>query len=343
MITIAVDAMGGDNGIDTTVPACLKSLEQIPELCLLLVGNTQAIGAKLASLAPKYDVNRLQLVEAASVVAMDEAPSVALRQKRDSSMRIAINQVHDGYAKACVSAGNTGALMAISRFVLKMLPGVDRPAILFPLPSMRGPVHMLDLGANVDCQAEHLFQFAVMGSILVQALGHTARPTVGLLNIGSEAMKGTDAVKQASQMLSSTTDLNYIGYIEGDDIYSGKADVVVCDGFVGNVALKASEGVAKMLIAFAKEEFNKNIFTKIVAALSYPILKKLYKRFDPNNYNGGSLLGLQAVVVKSHGGANVDAFVTAIRTAVTEVKVNVPEKIKQIVAEKLGEDSFDLR
>jgi glycerol-3-phosphate acyltransferase PlsX len=336
-ICIAVDAMGGDHGVSVTVPAVTRALQHIPNLSILLVGDIGAI-EKQMQLSNLVASDRLSLIPASQMVASDDLPSVALRAKKDSSMRVAINQISQGSAMACVSSGNTGALMAIARFVLKTLPGVDRPAILFPLPSVNGPVYMLDLGANVDCSAAHLFQFAVMGSVLIQAVtGSDALPRVGLLNIGSEAIKGTDAVKQAAQLLSEAEDINYTGFIEGDDIYKSVVDLVVCDGFVGNVALKASEGVAKMILKFAKEEFNKNIFYKLLGALCYPVLKNLYKRFDPNNYNGASLLGLQGVVVKSHGGANESAFFEAITRAVTEVHMNVPEKIKQVVAKQLGE------
>jgi glycerol-3-phosphate acyltransferase PlsX len=335
-ICIAVDAMGGDHGVRVTVPAVAKALQHMPELSVILVGDIQAIEKQMreSGISPS---NRLSLVSASQMVTSDDVPSIALRAKRDSSMRVAINQISQGKAMACVSAGNTGALMAISRFVLKTLPGVDRPAILFPLPASEGVVYMLDLGANVDCTATHLFQFAVMGSVLIQAITSKPRPTIGLLNIGSEAIKGTDAVKQAAQLLESSKSLNYTGFIEGNDIYKNVVDLVVCDGFVGNVALKASEGVAKMILKFAKEEFTRNFAVKVLGALCYPVLKRLHKRFDPNNYNGASLLGLQGVVVKSHGSANIDSFFAAINRAATEVTMNVPDKIRAVVAEQLGE------
>lgn len=256
-------------------------------------------------------------------------------------MRVALNMVHEGAVQACVSAGNTGALMATARFVLKMLPGVDRPAILFPVPSQHGEVYMLDLGANVECTAEHLFQFAVMGSVLASAIaidqGDNYKPKVGLLNVGSEDIKGTAAIKQAAVMLQNTPDINYIGYVEGDDIYLSDVDVVVCDGFVGNVALKASEGLARMIFNSVSQEFNRNLFTKFLGFVCLPVLNRLRSKFDTDSYNGGSLLGLKGVVLKSHGGANVEAFVSAINKAVKEVETNVPEKIRASVASKLGD------
>jgi glycerol-3-phosphate acyltransferase PlsX len=267
---------------------------------------------------------------------MDESPSFALRGKKHSSMRIALDLVKSGDAGGCVSAGNTGALMAISRFVLKMLPGVDRPAILSPIPSISGRVHVLDLGANVDCQAEHLFQFAVMGSILVAESENTPNPRIGLLNVGKEAIKGTEQVKKAALLLENS-DLNYIGFVEGDDIYTGMADVIVCDGFIGNVALKTSEGLAKMILKSTREEFSKNWYTKLSALLARGVLYSLRNRFDPNRYNGGSLLGLKGVVIKSHGNAIRASFATAISCAVLEVEKNIPEKIKNSVSLKLGE------
>lgn len=336
-ICIAIDAMGGDLGPAVTVPAALKALTEFPDLHLILVGNQVALVRALEATKTTWDKSRLQIHHATQVVEMDEQPALALRGKRDSSMRVALNLVKDGTAKACVSAGNTGALMATARYVLKMLPAIDRPAILFPIPSILGEVYMLDLGANVDCTAEHLFQFAVMGSILASSLHEDLSPRVGLLNIGSEAIKGNETVKQAAQLLQNREDINYIGYVEGDDIYKGIANVVVCDGFVGNVALKASEGVAKLIMNIAKEEFTRTWFTKLIALMCKPVLKRMIKRTDLNNYNGASLLGLQGVVIKSHGGAGVAAFTTAIRKAIKEAEMNVPEKIHSAVAAKLAE------
>ncbi len=329
--------MGGDCGLSVTVPAALRALNEFPELNLILVGAQSELISALNKIQPDWNKTRLSVHNATQVVTMDELPSSALRGKKDSSMRIALNLVHDHTAQACVSAGNTGALMATARFVLKMLPGIDRPAILFPIPSQQGVVHVLDLGANVECQAEHLFQFAVMGSVLVSATTNKSNPRIGLLNVGTEEIKGTVAVKQAAQLILQSKTLNYIGFVEGNDIYKGGVDVIVCDGFVGNVALKASEGVAKMIVSFAREEFSRNIFTKIAAALCKPILANVFTRADPNKYNGGSLLGLQGVVIKSHGGANIEAFTTAIGKAIIEVRMNVPNRIRESVAAKLGD------
>ncbi len=333
-ICIAIDAMGGDFGPKVTVPAALKVLSENQELHLILVGNQTALVRALEAQDIAWDKNRLQIHHSTQIVEMDEAPAAALRGKKDSSMRVALNLVQDGVARACVSAGNTGALMATARYVLKMLPAIDRPAILFPIPTEKGVVYMLDLGANVDCTAEHLFQFAVMGSILVSSLG-TDVPSVGLLNIGTEAIKGNEAVKQAAQLLQQHTDINYIGFVEGDAIYKGVANVVVCDGFVGNVALKTSEGVAKLIMQVAREEFARNWFTKLAALVCKPILKRVFMRMDVNKYNGASLLGLQGVVIKSHGSANIEAYATAIRRAVKEAEMNVPEKIRAAVVAKL--------
>ncbi len=333
--------MGGDKGPSVTVPACLKALGENPALHLILVGDEHAIARTLNANNPNWDKRRVRIHHTTQVVEMDELPTTALRRKRDSSMRVAIDLVRDGEAQACVSAGNTGALMVIARMVLKMIPGIDRPPILFPLPSQKGEVYMLDLGANVECTAEHLFQFAIMGSVLVSATSKKHKPKVALLNIGAEDIKGTEAVKQAAQMLNQTADINYIGYIEADEIYSGKADVVVCDGFAGNVALKASEGVAKFMIKIAKAEFKRNLYAKFIALLCLPILKGLMARFDLNQFNGGNLLGLKGIVLKSHGGASSAAFATAIRKAVTAVEMNVVEKIQQSIASKLGANNLD--
>jgi glycerol-3-phosphate acyltransferase PlsX len=329
--------MGGDLGPKVTVPAALKALAEYPDLHLILVGDQVELTKMLSAKKSKWDKTRLQVHNATQVVAMDEAPASALRGKRDSSMRVALNLVHQGTAQACVSAGNTGALMATARFVLKMLPGVDRPAILFPIPSRLGVVYMLDLGANVDCLPEHLFQFAVMGSVLVASTSDNVNPKVGLLNIGSEAIKGNEVVKQTALLLQDVQDLNYIGFVEGDDIYKGTADVVVCDGFVGNVALKASEGVAKLIVNITREEFTRNWWSKLAALICTPVLKRVFDRTDLNKYNGASLLGLRGVVIKSHGGAKAVAFNTAIKKAIRAAEMNVPEKIRAAVAAKLGE------
>lgn len=334
-ICIALDAMGGDHGPRVVVPAALSMLAAHANLQLILVGDKPLLEQQLA-LYSKAPNSRLMIHSTTQVVAMDESPAMALRHKRDSSMRMAINLVKDGVAEACVSAGNTGALMAIARFVLKMLPGVDRPAIVYSLPSMTGHVHVLDLGANVNCEPQDLFQFAVMGSVLATAVDNNPRPTVGLLNVGSEAIKGSQQVKKAAELLKENQcGIHYVGYVEGDDIYKGTVDVVVCDGFVGNVTLKASEGLAKMILKMAKEEFFKTWYGRFAAFLSAPILKALYKRLDPNQYNGASLLGLKGIVIKSHGGAEQKAFAMAIKVAMLEVEKNLSAKIQKQFAIQL--------
>jgi glycerol-3-phosphate acyltransferase PlsX len=279
---------------------------------------------------------RLTIQHASQVVAMDEAPSSALRGKKDSSMRVAINLVKQGEARACVSAGNTGALMATARFVLKTLEGIDRPALITALPTMNGHSHMLDLGANVDSSAEVLYQFAVMGSVLTSAVDNNPEPTVGLLNVGEEEIKGNEQVKQAHKMLSGNG-LNYVGYVEGDDMYKGSVDGVVADGFVGNVALKTSEGVGKMISYYMKQEFKRNIFTKLAGLVALPVLNAFRRRIDPRAYNGASLVGLRGIVIKSHGSADAFSFSTAIGEAVLEVEKNVPEKIKEHLGTLLEE------
>ncbi len=327
--------MGGDHGPNVVVPAALSVLKEVKDLKLILVGDHERLVEELKNHGADVG-SRLQLKHASQQVEMDELPSVALRGKKDSSMRVAINLVRDGDASACVSAGNTGALMATSRFVLKMLPGVDRPAIISALPTTTGHTHMLDLGANVDSSADELFQFAVMGSVLVQAVDGTQRPTVGLLNIGEEEIKGNERVKEAARMLAES-DINYVGYVEGNDIFKGTVDVVVCDGFVGNVALKTTEGVASMISHFMKENFSRNLFTKMVAVIAMPVLKALKNRIDPRRYNGASFVGLNGIVVKSHGGADAFAFANAIKEAIREVEKSVPEKINQQLENLLTE------
>ncbi len=325
-LTIALDAMGGDHGPPVTVPAALAALAEAPQLRLILVGDEQVLQQELARHGGRAG-ERLHIRHASQQVAMDELPSQALRTKKDSSMRVAIDLVKAGEASACVSAGNTGALMAMARFVLKTLPGVERPAIITTLPTMRGHTHMLDLGANVDSCAEHLFQFAVMGSVLTSAVDNLERPRVGLLNIGEEEIKGNERVKEAARLLSES-DIHYIGFVEGDDIYKGRADVVVCDGFVGNVALKTSEGVARMITAFMKEEFSRTPFTRLAGLLARPALRALRDRIDPRRYNGASFIGLQGIVIKSHGSADRLSFAHAIREAVKEVEQDVPQRIR---------------
>ena len=321
--------MGGDHGCPVTVPAALHFLASVPDVRLLLVGRTDAIEAALAQEQARLrhrgkrvpvPGERLELRHADEVVEMDDPPAVALRTKRNSSMRVAIDLVKKGEADACVSAGNTGALMAISRFVLKMLEGIDRPAIASQMPNQRGDkTTMLDLGANVDCEPEHLLQFAIMGSALVAALDGREQPSVGLLNIGEEAIKGNDTVKLAAELLRASP-LNFYGNVEGNDIYEGTTDVVVCDGFVGNVALKTSEGLARMLGGYIREEYKRHVFTRLIALLSFPVLRRFRKRLDPRRYNGAVLVGLRGVVIKSHGSADAFAFEFALRRAYDAVR-----------------------
>ncbi len=325
-ITLALDVMGGDHGPPVTLPAALTVAKERSDIQFVLVGQEEIIQPFLQQSA--RGVPNLRLHHASQVVAMDESPSVAMRTKKDSSMRVAINLVKDGTAQACVSAGNTGALMATARYVLKTLSGIDRPAIISTLPTMKGHTRMLDLGANVDTEAEQLVQFALMGSVLTEAIDGKREPTVGLLNIGEEEIKGNEQVKQAAALLAASP-LNYVGYVEGDDIYKGTVDVVVADGFVGNVALKTSEGVAKMITQFMREEFNRSLWTRLAGLLARPALKGLKGRIDPRRYNGASLVGLQGIVIKSHGGADSHAFAWALREAAKEVQHAVPQRIKQ--------------
>jgi glycerol-3-phosphate acyltransferase PlsX len=332
-LTIALDAMGGDHGPSVVVPAALDYLKKDTEVELILVGREDAIREQLpgADLPP-----RMHIQHASQEVGMDELPSRALRGKKDSSMRVAINLVNDGVADACVSAGNTGALMATARFVLKTLPHVDRPAIITALPSIDGRSWVLDLGANVDCSADHLFQFAVMGAELVSAVEGVEHPSVGLLNIGQEEIKGSDQIKRAHELLSASQ-LNYIGYVEGDDIFTGNVDIIVTDGFVGNVALKSSEGVAKMIRHFMKAEFTRNLLTKLAALVVLPVLNSLRRRIDPRRYNGAPLVGLRGVVVKSHGGTDKVGFAAAIAIAKKEAQADVANRIALRVEQQLDQ------
>jgi len=326
-ITVAIDAMGGDHGAHVTVPAALAILRRDSDVNIVLVGLVEVIEAELRVHRAAVS-SRLRIHPASEVVTMDDQPALALRSKKDSSMRVAVNLVKSGEANACVSAGNTGALMAISRFVLKMLPGIERPAIASVLPTLNGHTHVLDLGANVDCSAEHLLQFGIMGAMLVAAVEHKERPSVGLLNIGEEDIKGNEVVKRAAELLRASG-LNFYGNVEGNDIYKGTTDVVVCDGFVGNVALKASEGLAKMIGELLKQEFKRNLLTKFAGLMATPVMNAFKKRVDPRRYNGASLLGLRGIVVKSHGGADIFAFEHAIETAVEEVRNGVLRRITE--------------
>ncbi len=333
--TIALDAMGGDHGPAVVVPAAKAALSRRSDLDLILVGRQDQLDPLLRQHGLAEN-ERLRVRHASQQVEMDESPALALRGKKDSSMRVAVNLVKSGEASACVSAGNTGALMATARFVLKTLPGIDRPAICSALPTVTGHTHVLDLGANVDSTAAQLVQFALMGSVLVSAVDNKAHPTVGLLNIGHEDIKGNERVKETSRLLSQT-DLNYVGFVEGDEIYQGTTDIVVCDGFVGNVALKSSEGVAVMVRHFVKEEFTKNILTRVSGVLASHVLKALRRRMDPRRYNGASLLGLRGIVIKSHGGADALAFNNAIMEAIKEVAYDVPSKIREQLDMRLSE------
>ena len=330
-----MDAMGGDFGPLVTVPASLAFLNSHPEAAVVLVGQPVALAAQ-AHFTALQSHPRCQVLAASEVVTMDDSIEVALRRKKDSSMRVAIFQVKEGLAQAAVSAGNTGALMAIARYVLKTLDGIDRPAIATQLPNAAGgATTVLDLGANVDCTENHLFQFAVMGSALVAAIQNKASPTVGLLNIGEEAIKGSEIIKKAGELLRSASksgDLNFYGNVEGNDIFKGGVDIVVCDGFVGNVALKASEGLASMIGGFIKAEFSRNILTKIAAIVAYPVLTAFKKRVDHRRYNGAALLGLRGLVFKSHGSADAFAFERALNRAYDAARNNLLDKVKERIA-----------
>lgn len=324
-VTVALDCMGGDHGLPVTIPAALSFLGRHTDAHVVLVGPEEQVRAALH--AHRREAHpRIRVHHASEVVGMDDPPAVALRTKRDSSMRVAVDLVKGGEADACVSAGNTGALMAISRFVLKMMAGVERPAIASMVPTMRGRSCVLDLGANVDCTAVHLLQFAVMGAALYSVVEKVDRPSVGLLNIGEEDIKGNEVVKQAGELLKASG-LNYYGNVEGYDIYKGTTDVVVCDGFVGNVFLKSSEGLARMLAAYLQEEFRRNLFTKLSAFAARPVINAFRGRVDPRRLNGASLLGLRGIVVKSHGSADPFAFEVAINRAWEEANDAILQRI----------------
>ena len=327
-ITVAVDCMGGDHGPRVTLAACRRFLAAHPQARLLLVGRADALTG--------LNDPRATVVDASEVVEMDDPLEVALRKKKDSSMRVAIEQVRDGKASAVVSAGNTGALMAIARYVLKTMDGIDRPAIAGQMPNFKGGgTTMLDLGANVDCTPEHLLQFAVMGSALVSVLQDKDQPSVGLLNIGEEAIKGNEIIKKSGELLRSASnsgDLNFYGNVEGNDIFKGTVDIVVCDGFVGNVALKASEGLATMISSFLKTEFSRSIFTKIAAIVAYPVLSAFKNRVDHRRYNGAALLGLRGLVFKSHGSADEIAFETALNRAYDAARNQLLDRVRDRIA-----------
>ncbi|MDY0065903.1 MAG: phosphate acyltransferase PlsX [Steroidobacteraceae bacterium] len=330
-IVIAVDAMGGDFGPRVTVPAVLDVLQREHDLRIVLVG----VGAQIRPLLGRAPSDRLAVREATQVVTMDEKPQDALRKKKDSSMRVAIDLVKSGAAHACVSAGNTGALMATGRFVLRTIEGVDRPAIISRIRAKRGHTHMLDLGANSQCSAQHLLQFAVMGSVVASDMHGIERPRIGLLNIGEEESKGDSVVQEAARLLSASS-LNYIGFVEGDDIFSGDVDVVVTDGFTGNVALKTMEGLANMLVETLRSEYTRNPLRYLGALASWPVLRSLRREFDPRTYNGASMVGLNGVVVKSHGGADSVSFANAIRVGLIEARKGVPSQIASLLKAQSG-------
>lgn len=317
--------MGGDFGPHCIVPACVRALAEFPSLHLTLVGQAPLIEEQLARQSG-VDRARLRVHHASEVIGMDERPAQALRGKPEASMRVALELVRQGQAQACVSAGNTGALMALSRYVLKTLPGIDRPAMVSAIPTERGHCHLLDLGANVDCSAEHLYQFAIMGAVAAETLG-IGRPRVALLNVGIEDIKGNQQVKLAASLLQRARGLNFIGYIEGDGLYRGEADVVVCDGFVGNILLKSSEGLAQLIAGRVEALFRQGLFAQAVGALAMPLLRRLKADLAPARYNGASFLGLQGIVVKSHGAAGREGFQSAIRWALREVQENLPQRL----------------
>ncbi|NIX94277.1 phosphate acyltransferase PlsX [Pseudomonas fulva] len=322
---IAIDAMGGDFGPRSIVQASIACLSATPSLHLTLVGQSSLL-EELVSGFSAADRARLQILDAAEVIGMDERPSQALRGKPDSSMRVALELVRDGKAQACVSAGNTGALMALSRAVLKTLPGIDRPAMVAAIPTCTGYCQLLDLGANVDCTAEQLYQFAVMGSVAAQALG-VQRPRVALLNVGTEDIKGNQQVRLAANLLQGARGLNYVGFIEGDGLYKGAADVVVCDGFVGNILLKSSEGLATMVAQRIEQTFRRGLLSRLAGAVAMPLLKRVQADLAPARHNGASFLGLQGIVVKSHGAAGVEGFQSAIQRALIEIQENLPRRL----------------
>ena len=328
MTTLAVDCMGGDHGPRVTLAACRQFLESHSDARLLLVGAPAALAG--------FTHPRATVVAATEVVAMDDAVEVALRKKKDSSMRVAIQLVKDGQAQAAISAGNTGALMALARYLLKTVEGIDRPAIAYPMPNAKGgATTVLDLGANVDCTEHHLLQFAVMGSALVSALGNEENPSVGLLNIGEEVIKGSEVIKKAGELLRSAAnlgDLNFYGNVEGNDIFKGTTDIVVCDGFVGNVLLKTSEGLATMIGGFLKEEFSRNPLTKLAAIVAYPVLSAFKNRVDHRRYNGAALLGLRGLVFKSHGSADEFAFGQALARAYDAARNQLLDRVQARIA-----------
>ena len=336
-IKVSIDASGGDFGFPVTVKAGINALGIYKDLHLHFVGDEKSIQKELNKHSIyKTLLDRISITHASEVINMDDSPSTALRHKKDSSMRVAIDLIENGTVDACVSAGNTGALMAITRFILKTIEGVDRPAIMGSFPTLNGHIHVLDLGANVDSKPETLLQFAIMGSIVVQNTENISNPTIGLLNVGVEEMKGHDKIQDTAELLKDSS-LNYSGFVEGDDIFKGVVDVVVCDGFEGNIALKASEGVANMFSHLIKESFNKNLLTKLVAIFAKPVMNNFKSKVDPGQYNGASLLGLKGVVVKSHGNADVDSYFQAIKEAYLEAHAKITDKISLQLTRELEE------
>ena len=320
--------MSGDLGAEVVVRAANASLQKHADLELVLVGDEAILNDLVTRIVGNEP--RLRVRHASQVVLMADAPADAVRKKKDSSMRVAIDLVKSGDADACVSAGNTGALMATAKFVLKTLPGIDRPAIIAELPSTGGTLHMLDLGANTLCTAEHLYQFALMGSIVASDITRVSNPRIAILNIGAEDTKGHDTVKEAAAMLQASS-LNYIGFIEGSDIFAGKADVIVTDGFTGNVALKTVEGTVALMREYLRIAFTRNWLARLQALLARPVLKRLARERDSRNYNGATLVGLNGIVIKSHGSADSHAFQHAIDTAIVEVKNQVPQQIGNLL------------
>lgn len=319
--------MGGDFGPPVTVPAAMRALAFYPHLNIVLIGDTQQIKQHIPESSP--ELSRLTIKHASQIVTMHDRPLTALRNRRDSSMRLALDLVKDGEADACISSGNTGVLMAMAKLVLKTLPGIDRPALTSRLPTLDDqPVYMLDLGANVSCDSETLFQFAVMGSVMAETVEQLERPKVALLNIGEESIKGNDVVRQTAELLRQTQKLNYTGFIEGHQIFSGRAQVIVCDGFVGNITLKTTEGVAHLLISYLKQTISNTWLLKLLFLVLRPLFKNTFKKMKPDQYNGASLLGLRGIVVKSHGNADQEAFFNAIQQAVVEVEQQVPSRIQ---------------
>ncbi|WP_071890128.1 phosphate acyltransferase PlsX [Kangiella sediminilitoris] len=332
--TLAIDCMGGDYGPSVIIPAAISALQQHSDLHVYLVGPQQEIQSHIKNTRPYTD--RLHIEPASEVIGMSEKPSAALRRKPDSSMRKSLELVRDGKADACVSSGNTGALMALATVLIGTLPGIERPAITAELPNRKGSVtNMLDLGANIDASAEQLTSFAVMGHVLSELADGINNPRVALLNIGEEAIKGRDSIKLAGDMLSNQSQIDYVGYIEANEIFDGNVDVIVCDGFTGNNVLKACEGITRFLYNQLKTEFTSGLWSRAVSALVWPLLKRFHRRINPDQYNGASLLGLREIVIKSHGSADSNATLFAINKAITEIERQVPQAIQDRVAQLL--------